>query len=57
MSTPIDGLNSTSHISDATATDVATVDEKIVRNTAMPRSRWSASTASAEAEHQTEPAP
>ena len=34
-----------SEISDATATDVTTVDEKIVRNTVMPRSCWCASTA------------
>ena len=44
---PIEGWNRTSHISEETATDVATVDEKIVRNTEMPRMRWWASVASA----------
>ena len=34
-------------MSDATATEVTTVDEKIVRNSAIPRRRWCASTASA----------
>jgi len=32
-------------ITEATATEVATVDEKIVRKMAIPRSRWCASTA------------
>src|SRR3546814_2795278 len=39
FTTPIDGLNSVSHMSEATATDVATVDEKIVRKIVIPRSR------------------
>ena len=35
--TPIDGWNRNSHISDATATEVATVDENTVRKNPIPR--------------------
>ena len=45
-STPTSGWSRNSHIRLATATDVAIVDEKIVRNTPMPRRYLSASTAS-----------
>src|SRR6516162_6392548 len=45
VNTPIDGLKSTSHIKEATATEVATVVEKTVRNTPMPRIALLASTA------------
>jgi hypothetical protein len=47
LTIPIDGLSRVSHMSEATATDVAIVEENMVRNTAMPRSRWWASTARA----------
>jgi hypothetical protein len=40
-------LRSTKNTTDATATDVAIVEEKMARNTAMPRKRRSAATASA----------
>ena len=36
-SAPIDGCRRKNHIKLATATDVATVEEKIARNTPMPR--------------------
>ena len=45
-STPTSGWSRNSHIRLLTATDVATVDEKIVRNVPIPRSVLSASTAS-----------
>ena len=45
-STPTSGWSRKSHIRLATATDVATVEEKIVRNTPTPRRYLSASTAS-----------
>ena len=45
-SAPISGWSRNSHIRLATATDVATVDEKTVRNRPTPRSHLSASTAS-----------
>jgi hypothetical protein len=45
VNTPTEGLKSTSHINEATATEVATVDEKMVRNTPMPRIALLASTA------------
>ena len=45
-STPTSGWSRNSHIRLATATDVATVEEKIVRNTPTPRRYLSASTAS-----------
>ena len=44
-STPTSGWSRNSHIRLATATDVATVEEKIVRNTPTPRRYLSASTA------------
>ena len=45
VSDPTSGCRRNSHISDATATEVATVDEKIMRNTPMPRRCLFASTA------------
>ena len=45
-STPTRGSSRNHHISLATATDVATVEEKIARNTPMPRTYLSASAAS-----------
>ena len=43
---PTDGWNRYSHISDATATDVATVLEKMLRNAPIPRTCLSARIAS-----------
>ena len=45
VSTPICGCSRTSQISEATATDVATVDEYTVRKKRIPRRCLSASTA------------
>ena len=47
LSIPIDGWNSTSQMRADTATEVATVEEKIVRKIVMPLMRWWARTASA----------
>ena len=53
-SAPTSGCSRNNHIRLDTATDVATVDEKIARKTPIPRSCLSASTRQSDAEHEAE---